>query len=156
IDRDAWGRGENLFARFDIAPTESPWTANVSTNLYSLRQNQGSPGAFDGQHTWDLNGAASGRLGNGRSIAANGFFEEDALWTDNSAPITTRGQDEFVSNVHDTPATAIGGSAQWSQPIPSANSIITIGADARRVTGEDRADVFSAPNHFAFREIGGG
>jgi outer membrane receptor protein involved in Fe transport len=155
LDINGRGEAQNAYLRADYAPSEH-WSTFVRTNLYRLQQNQGSPLGQDGQHTWDLATGFRHRAANGGSLNGTVFYQRDRAWTHNTDPITQRGVDEFLSNVHSTPAHDIGASIQWSQPVTSAGMVLTAGADARAFGGEDQSDNYSAPGQFAFHEIGGG
>lgn len=155
IDLPGRSRAGNGFAQLDFHLSEQA-SAFVRANYYDMYQNQGSRLATDGQRVFDLDGGIQRRAGIGGTVSANVFYQHDAPWTYNTDPITARGQDEFMSNYHRTPADFFGGAGQWTSLSTSGKTSTTLGGDVHVVTGDDISDVYSAPNVFAYHEVGGG
>jgi len=155
IDIPGWSRAGNGFAQLDIkvSPTASAW---ARTNYYNFYQNQGSPLAWDGQRVFDLAGGFQTRSESGQSLTATAFYQRDVARTWNTDPITARGVDEFMSNFHRTPANFVGTSVQWTSASSNGKASTTLGFDANVISGEDQSDVYSAPDTFAYHEVGGG
>ena len=155
IDLPGWSRAGNLFTQLDANLSERS-TGFLRANYYNMYQNQGSPLAHDGQGILDVAGGITHHTLTGGTVSATAFYEHDAPWTYNTDPITARGVDEFVSNYHQTPADFLGGSLSWSSVSADARLGTTLGVDAHVVTGDDVSDVYSAPDTFAYHEVGGG
>ena len=155
LDRNGWGRAATIYGRADYTPSRD-LSAYVRSSGYSLTQNQGSPLGRDGQHAWDVAAGVNRRFAGGRALQASAFFERDRVYTNNTDPLTARGVDEFLSNLHTTPARDIGGSIQWSQLVAHASATLLTGLDFRSIEGEDRSQNFSAPNTPSYFEAGGG
>ena len=155
IDIPAWSRSLNLFTQLstDLSDHSSSF---IRANYYNMYQNQGSPLGHDGQNVLDLAWEIENRTASGGRTSATVFYQRDVPFTYNTDPITERGVDEFVSNFHRTPANFFGASALWSTLSANARVGTTLGVDTRVVSGDDFGDVYSAPDSFAYHEVGGG
>lgn len=91
----------------------------------------------------------------GARLAFAADYLDEHFTTTNTSLVTFGDRsEEYVSNYHDTPADDFLSSILYSTPI-AKTALVTLGADARLVSGEDDADIYTTAG-FAFKRIGKG
>jgi iron complex outermembrane recepter protein len=155
IDIAAHTEAENILWRADFSLSPQS-TAFVHGNLEWMNQNQGSPLGTDARNSQQVSAGWRASLADGSSLRATVFLDRDRPSTVNTDPINTRGVDEYVSNIHNSPTDDGGGSVVWTKPFPHAKGSLTLGADLRYLSGEDQSTDSNPPHVYQLYEDNGG
>jgi outer membrane receptor protein involved in Fe transport len=113
-------------------------------NYHNNEQVLTTPAGRNDQHDAGVTGGITKRFGDTSYLELNSWFQHSRFVTFNTdVPSTgTVGSQEFVQNVHTTPADDFGASAQWSKSLGKKIQLIQFGTDFRRISGYDSAAIF--------------
>jgi outer membrane receptor protein involved in Fe transport len=90
-------------------------------------------------------------------IKANLFYLNQNFTTNNTDLVVPGSRAaEFLSNLHQTPATDIGGSVQWARTSDGVMKLLSAGMDVRHIEGVDRSQLIAAPGNTPTVLNGGG
>jgi outer membrane receptor protein involved in Fe transport len=125
------GKGDNL-------------TGYIRGNYHNNKQVLTTPAGRNNQHDAGVTGGITKRFADSSYLEVNSWFQHSRFITFNTdVPSTgTVGFQEFVQNVHTTPADDFGASAQWTKTIGKRIQLIQLGTDFRRISGYDSAAIF--------------
>jgi outer membrane receptor protein involved in Fe transport len=100
---------------------------------------------------------AKWKVDTARDVRASLFFLHQEMGTDNPDPVVPGDRSaEFLSNIHRTPVTDLGGSLQYTRRFNALFREALVGFDLRRIAGEDRAINFASPTAAPSIENAGG
>ena len=127
------------------------------TNYFANEQKLETRLSSNDRHIFDLMAGGSWSASPKTTMNGTLFYGADHFSTTNTdfvEPSSRSG--EYISNVHSTPTTDLGGSLQWNRAFGGKIRYITLGGDARQIRGEDRANLFDPAGVQTGTEIGGG
>lgn len=144
IDQNASSANANVQFKTDYQSPDFKWYARA--NYYNSSQNTGVALSDNHQNTVSFNTGATWKLSQPETLEANAFYLQQNFTTNNTDLVTPGDRNSnFLSNLHQTPVTSIGGYTQYSRMLDSAVRSVQAGVDFRQVTGEDRSQLYSAP-----------
>ena len=128
--------------------------ANYHNNFQVLT----TPAGTNNQHDAGLTGGVKKRFGDSSYLEVNSWFQHSRFVTFNTdVPSNgTVGFEEFVQNVHTTPADDFGASAQWTKSLGRKIQLIQLGTDFRRISGYDSAAIFDETGSQVRTDLGRG
>jgi outer membrane receptor protein involved in Fe transport len=146
----------NAQARFQYRPDDDR-SAFVRANYFGNEQNLETRSSSNERQIFDLAAGGRWRVGTSSSLSGSAFFEDNNFDTTNPDFVAPPSRDEdYVSNVHETSTTDLGGSIQWSGALGAHLPHVTAGADLRRIAGQDAADLFAPSGEQIGFELGKG
>jgi outer membrane cobalamin receptor len=144
IDQPAGGGNANVQFKTDYTSPEFRWYARA--NYYNSNQNIGRALADNHQKTVNFQTGATWKLSEQETLEANAFYLNQNFTTNNPDLVTPGNRNaDFLSNLHQIPATTIGGYTQYSRTINETFRSVLFGVDLRQIQAVDRAQLFSAP-----------
>jgi outer membrane receptor protein involved in Fe transport len=113
-------------------------------NYHNNEQVLTTPAGRNNQHDAGVTGGITKRFADTSYLELNSWFQHSRFITFNTdVPSTgTVGFQEFVQNVHTTPADDFGASAQWTKSLGKKIQLVQLGTDFRRISGYDSAAIF--------------
>jgi outer membrane cobalamin receptor len=144
IDRNASNGNANVQFKTDYQSPDFKWYARA--NYYNSTQNTGVALSDNLQNTVNFNTGATWKLSEPETLEANAFYLQQNFTTNNPDLVTPGNRNfDFLSNLHQTPVTSIGGYTQYSRMLNGMVRSVQGGLDFRQVTGVDRSQLYSAP-----------
>ena len=136
------------------------FTGFLRGNYYQFNQNYATNLETNDTRTVNMATGGRWRLTPQDDIHASIFYLNEQFNTTNtdlSPPAYDRNA-EYISNIHQTPATDIGGSFQWTHTSPNLNwlPLMTTGVDLRHIEGVDRQQDIATPGASPTELNGGG
>jgi len=144
VDRRTSSHSANiqLKTEYHTADFEGFVRGNYSENHQILDTN------LNTNETHTVNFSMGGRwiLDAQNDIKAGLFYLNQNFITNNADFVVSGSRDaEFLSNLHQTPATDIGGSVQWTRTSDSVLKLLNVGMDVRNIEGVDNSDNIATP-----------
>ncbi|HQR66415.1 MAG TPA: TonB-dependent receptor, partial [Thermoanaerobaculia bacterium] len=129
IDIASWAKGLDVLAKVEATASDGS-KAWLRGNFMDHDTGQGTPVSKTWQQIWDV--AGGGRLVLGKSdLKANVFYQHATFSIDNSLLVTGAGRDqEYLGSHSERPGETVGGSVQWSLPLPGLVTFVTAGLDS--------------------------
>jgi outer membrane receptor for ferrienterochelin and colicin len=117
-----------------------------------------TPAGVNNQHDAGVTGGLAKRFADTSRLEVNTWFQHTRFITENTDVPTggTVGFEEFVQNVHTTPADDFGASALWTKSLGEKVSQIQFGGDFRRIAGSDTAEIFDETGAHVRTDLGKG
>ena len=144
IDQRAGGGNANVSFKADYTSPEFRWYARA--NYYNSNQNIGRAFADNHQKTVSFQTGGTWKLSEQETVEANAFYLNQNFTTNNPDLVVPGNRNAaFLSNLHQIPATTIGGYTQYSRTFNEIFRSVQVGLDMRQVQAVDRAQLFSAP-----------
>lgn len=133
-------------------------TGYLRGNYYNNDQVLTTPAGVNNQHDGGVTGGLTKRFADTSQLEMNAWFQHTRFVTENTDVPTngTVGFEEFVQNVHTTPADDFGASLQWMKSLGERISQIQFGGDFRRISGSDTADIFDETGAHVRTDVGKG
>ena len=127
-------------------------------NYHNNDQVLTTPAGVNNQHDAGVTGGLTKWFSDASQLQLNAWFEHSRFITENTDVPTngTVGLEEFVQNVHTTPADDFGASAQWTKSLGEKISQIQFGGDFRRISGSDTANIFDETGAHVRTDLGKG
>src|SRR5262249_38377801 len=127
-------------------------------NYHNNEQVLTTPSGRNNQHDGGLTAGITQRFTDTSFLELNSWFQHSRFITFNTdVPSTgTVGFQEFVQNVHTTPADDFGASAQWTKTLGKKIQLVQLGTDFRRISGYDSAAIFSETGTQVRTDLGKG
>ena len=114
IDTRAASQSGNVQVKADYQDTRTDLF--LRGNFFTQDQNIGTVLSDNSTNSVDIAAGAKRKVDNASDIRASLFFLQQELKTDNTDPVTPGQRDaEFLSNLHSTPVTDLGGSLQYTR-----------------------------------------
>ena len=144
IDRPASNTNTNLQFKADYQSPDFNWYAR--TNYYDSQGNIGYALADNTQHTVNIATGAKWKLGDQEDLKADVFYLQQDFTTNNPDLVNYPNRNaDFLSNLHQVPATDIGGSLQYSRILGGLIQSFQVGTDIRAIQATSNAQLYSAP-----------
>jgi outer membrane cobalamin receptor len=133
-------------------------TAYLRGNYHNNDQVLVTPAGVNNQHDAGVTGGLTKWFSDGSQLKLNAWFQHTRFVTDNTDAPTNgiAGFQEFVQNVHTTPADDFGASAQWTKSLGDKISQLLFGGDFRRIAGSDTAKIFDETGAHVRTDLGKG
>jgi len=157
IDRATASNAANVQMKMDYHAAE--FTGFLRGNYYQFNQNYETNLETNDTRTVNLATGGRWRLTAHDDIHASIFYLNEQFNTTNTDLLPPYDRSaEYISNIHQTPATDIGGSVQWTHAAPDWNwlPLATAGVDLRHIEGVDRQQDFATPGAGPTELNGGG
>jgi len=136
---------------------DSGWEGSVHATVFSGDSQTGTPLAVQSREAVRLSARVHKETAGGGELTAGLFLHDGEFDTQNTNLLPDMGRDEeYVSNIHTTLAKEVGATAQWSRPLGRTAPLFLLGVDLRRISGEDRAQLFDEGGELTGREAGAG
>ena len=128
--------------------------ANYHNNFQVLTTHAGT----NNQHDAGVTGGLKKRFADTSYLEVSSWFQHSRFVTFNTdVPSNgTVGFEEFVQNVHTTPADDFGMSAQWTKSLGRKIQLIQLGSDFRHISGYDSAAIFNETGSQVRTDLGKG
>lgn len=148
-------RNAELIARGKL--TDST-TAFARFGYHENDQVLGTPLSTNHQRNADYSAGVTQRLPDDSRLAVTAFYTDESFTTANTGTPAgfQRGYAEYVQNLHDTPVDDVGLSAVWSRRLGKLVPLVSIGADVRRIRGEDDSQIFDETGAHIRTDVGRG
>jgi outer membrane receptor for ferrienterochelin and colicin len=133
-------------------------TGYLRGNYHNNDQVLTTPAGVNNQHDAGVTGGLAKRFADTSLLEVNTWFQHTRFITENTDVPTggTVGFQEFVQNVHATPADDFGASALWTKSLGEKVSQIQFGGDFRRIAGSDTAEIFNETGAHVRTDLGKG
>jgi Outer membrane receptor for ferrienterochelin and colicins len=133
-------------------------TGYLRGNYHNNDQTLTTPAGVNNQHDGGVTGGLTKRFADTSQLEMNAWFQHTHFITENTDVPTggTVGFEEFVQNIHATPADDFGASAQWTKSLGERISQIQFGGDFRRISGSDTAEIFDETAAHVRTDVGKG
>lgn len=140
-----FGTGDNLYGY-------------LRGNYHNNDQVLTTPAGTNNQHDAGITGGLKKRFTDSSFLEMNSWFQHSQFVTFNTdVPSNgTVGFQEFVQNVHTTPADDFGASAQWTKALGKRIQLVQIGTDFRRISGYDSAAILDETGNHVRTDLGKG
>ena len=138
--------------------TSDGLTGYLRGNYHNNDQTLTTPAGVNNQHDGGVTGGLTKRFADTSQLEMNAWFQHTHFITENTDVPTggTVGFEEFVQNIHATPADDFGASAQWTKSLGGRISQIQFGGDFRRISGSDTAEIFDETAAHVRTDVGKG
>ena len=118
------------------------------------RQILSTPIGLDKQRTWTYSGGLTKSFGDGASLAATFFHDDNNFVTDNPHLLTFT--TEYNSNIHTTAASDNGASLDFTRQWSGWLRRVSVGGDYHQIVGHDLANYYAPSGQLAAPTIVGG
>lgn len=127
-------------------------------NYHNNEQDLVTPAGLNNQHDAGLTGGITKRFADTSYLEFNSWFQHSRFVTFNTDVPTggAVGFQEFVQNVHTTPADDFGASAQWTKTLGKKIQLVQLGTDFRLISGYDSAAIFDETGTQVRTDLGKG
>lgn len=138
--------------------TSDDFTGYLRGNYHNNEQLLTTASGLNNEHDAGLTGGLKKRFADTSYLEVNSWFRHSRFVTFNTdVPSNgTVGFQEFVQNVHTTPADDFGASAQWTKSLGRKIELVQIGTDFRRIAGHDSAAIFDETGTQVRTDLGKG
>jgi outer membrane receptor protein involved in Fe transport len=138
--------------------TSDAFSGYVRGNYHNNDQVLTTPAGTNNQHDAGVSGGLRKRFADTSYLELNSWFQHSRFITFNTdVPSTgTVGFQEFVQNVHTTPADDFGASAQWTKSLGKKIQLLQVGTDFRRISGYDSAAILDETGVHVRTDLGRG
>lgn len=150
-------RQNNFEARVNLKG-RNDLSAYLRGNYHNNEQVLVTRAGRNNQHDAGLSGGLSKRFADTSYLELNSWFQHSRFVTFNTDVPTNGivGFQEFVQNVHTTPADDFGVSAQWTKSLGETIQLVQFGGDFRRISGSDSAAIFDETGMQVRTDVGRG
>ncbi len=133
-------------------------TAYLRGNYHNNDQVLTTPSGTNNQHDAGVTAGVQKRFSHTSYLELNSWFQHSRFVTFNTdVPNNgTVGFQEFVQNVHTTPANDFGASAQWTKTLNQKVELVQMGGDFRRIAGQDSAAILDETGARVRTDLGSG
>jgi outer membrane receptor for ferrienterochelin and colicin len=133
-------------------------TAYLRGNYHNNNQVLVTRAGTNDQHDAGVTTGLTKRFADSSYLELNSRFQHSRFVTFNTdVPSNgTVGFQEFVQNVHTTPANDFGLSAQWTKSLNEKIQLVQFGGDFRRIAGSDSAAIFNETGAHVRTDLGKG
>ena len=147
-DIPASNANTNLQFKSDYTSPDFKWYARG--NLYNSTENTGQSLSDNLQDTLIFNTGATWKLTQQEDLQAAFFYWQQNFTTNNPSNINCCNgpidrNSVFLSNLHQTPVTSVGGYTQYERRFNETFRSAQVGVDLRWVQGTDNSQLYSAP-----------
>lgn len=150
-------RQNNVEAKAYLKASEN-LTGYLRANYHNNEQVLTTPAGRNKQDDAGVAGGVTKRFADTSSLEVNSWFQHSRFITFNTDVPTngTVGFEEFVQNVHTTPADDFGVSAQWTKSLSQRIQLVQLGSDFRLISGSDTAAIFDESGTQVRTDVGKG
>jgi outer membrane receptor protein involved in Fe transport len=144
IDRNASNANTNIQFKTDYQSSDFKWYGRA--NYYNSTENTGVALSDNLQDTVSFNTGATWKLSQKEDLEGNAFYLQQHFNTNNPDLVTPGNRNsDFLSNIHQTPVTSVGGYTQYSRMFNETVRSVQAGLDIRQIQGVDNSQLYSAP-----------
>jgi len=146
----------NAQTRLRYHPSDA-FDAFARANYFQNRQDLETRFSENERRIFDVAAGFHRRLDADSRVSGSLFYEHNRFETTNTDFVTPDSRDEdYVSNVHETPTDDLGGYLQWSGSAGSHVPQLSAGVDFRRIDGEDASTLFAPSGEPTGTQLGRG
>jgi outer membrane receptor protein involved in Fe transport len=133
-------------------------TGYLRGNYHNNDQVLTTPAGANNQHDAGVTTGLQKRFADTSFLELNSWFQHSRFVTFNTDVPSdgTVGFQEFVQNVHTTPADDFGFSGQWTKTLGKRIELVQLGTDFRRIIGSDSAAIFDETGIHVRTDLGKG
>jgi outer membrane receptor protein involved in Fe transport len=149
---------QNNFEAGALLGKSDAFSGYLRGNYHNNDQVLTTPAGTNNQHDGGVTGGTRKRFSDTSYLELNSWYQHSRFVTFNTdVPSNgTVGFQEFVQNVHTTPADDFGASAQWTKSLGKRIQLIQMGTDFRRISGYDSAAIFDETGTQVRTDLGKG